>query len=229
MARLVSDCLDIMRRAIGRKNMNDPDASPDILLDYLNDAYTLTMSDDVKVFENYGTLSFVIDETTDDGVYTFNDVGADSQFINIGVEAFISFLNPENNSTSWNNLEIYEDPGEFYSIWGINNAEILVRGYPTMMLYYGNQFVFRTLPDREYLINIYGYKKNVDFVLTTEELPEDYWMRYVAYLAAKNYGQDFRFPPDQMSLINAGYARERKLLLTRRHNQTKVNRCLPRF
>jgi hypothetical protein len=218
-----------MRRALGRKNVNDPDASPEILLSYLNDAISLTMSDDVKVFENYGTLSFTIDDSTVNGVYTFNDVGAADQFVNIGIEAFISFLNPVDNSTSWNSLQIYEDPGEFYSIWGINNTGILVRGYPTMMLYYGNEFVFRTLPDREYLVHIYGYKQISDFPDQSGDLPFDYWLRYLAYLAASNYARDFRYPPDQLALIKDGYSHERKLLLTRRHNQAKVNRCMPRF
>jgi hypothetical protein len=218
-----------MRRALGRKNVNDPDASPEILLSYLNDAISLTMSDDVKVFENYGTLSFTIDDSTINGVYTFNDVGAADQFVNIGIEAFISFEDPVNRSTSWNSLQIYEDPGEFYSIWGINNSLILVRGYPTMMLYYGNEFVFRTLPDREYLVHIYGYKQISDFPDQSGDLPFDYWLRYLAYLAASNYARDFRYPPDQLALIKDGYSHERKLLLTRRHNQAKTNRCMPRF
>jgi hypothetical protein len=156
MTRSVSQTLTIMRRAIGRKNTNDPDASPEVLLSYLNDFYSLTMSDDVKLFELFGTLSFVIDETTETGIITLAEAGAQdgTSFVNISMEAFISFAEPANNSTSWNELQIYQDPGEFYSIWGINNQEILVRGYPTMMLYYGTDFVFRTLPDQEYLINI---------------------------------------------------------------------------
>ncbi len=145
------------------------------------------------------------------------------------MEAFISFLDPVDNSTSWNQLEIYQDPGEFYSIWGINNTEILVRGYPTMMLYYGTEFVFRTLPDRPYLINIYGYKINPEFGTPDDDLPFDYWMRYLAYGSLVNYATDFRYPPDQMAMIEKSFAKERKRLLTRTHNQTKLNRAFPRF
>ena len=82
------------------------------------------MPHDVKLFERHGTLVFSIDETTETGIYDFPE----DTFTNISMEAFISFLNPIDNSTSWNQLEIYQDPGEFYSIWGINNTEILVRG-----------------------------------------------------------------------------------------------------
>jgi hypothetical protein len=231
MTRSVSQTLTIMRRAIGRKNTNDPDASPEVLLSYLNDFYSLTMSDDVKLFELFGTLSFVIDETTETGIITLAEAGAQdgTSFVNISMEAFISFAEPANNSTSWNELQIYQDPGEFYSIWGINNQEILVRGYPTMMLYYGTDFVFRTLPDQEYLINIYGYKQNADFPDSTGDLPHDYWMRYLAYGAAVNYAADFRYPPDQIALIEKTFARERVKMLTRTHNQLKRNRAFPRF
>lgn len=231
MTRSVSDTLTIMRRAIGRKNTNDPDASPQVLLSYLNDFYSLTMSDDVKLFELHGTLAFTIDETTETGIVSLAEAGAQggTSFVNIGMEAFISFLDPVNNSTSWNDLQIYQDPGEFYSIWGINNTEILVRGYPTMMLYYGTDFVFRTLPNREYLINIYGYKQNADFPDATGDLLHDYWMRYVAYGAAVNYARDFRYPPDQLALIEKTFAAERTGVLTRTHNQLKLNRAFPRF
>ncbi len=237
MARTVTNVLDIMRRAIGRRNANDPSASPSMLISYINDFVSLTMGQDVHLFENYGTLSFTIDETTDTGIYTFNDVGADARFTNISMEAFISFLEPEENSTSWNSLEIYQDPGEFYSIWGINNTEILVRGYPTMMLYYGTEFVFRTLPERPYLINIYGYKIVEDFpvdvdsgiVVGDPELPQDYWLRYVAYGAALDYARDFRFEDSDIAKIQRTFQSERKHVLTRTHNQAKMNRAYPRF
>jgi len=124
--RFVSDVLDIMRLAIGRRNANDPDSSDVILLKYLNDFVSLTMSDDIKLFEQFGTLTFTIDESNTTGVYTFNDVGADTDFVNISSESFISLLDPVNNSVSWNRLPIYQDPGEFFSIWGINNEEIFI-------------------------------------------------------------------------------------------------------
>lgn len=239
MTRSVLQTLTIMRRAIGRKNTNDPDATPQILLQYLNDFYSLGMPDDVKLFELFGTLSFTIDETTETGIISLEDAGLQGgqQYTNISMEAFISFAEPVNNSTSWNELQIYQDPGEFYSIWGINNTEILVRGFPTMMLYYGTDFVFRTLPEREYLINIYGYKENADFPDTAINplnpqggtLPAADWMRYIAYGAAADYARDFRFPPDQLGLIEKTFSSERKALLTKTHNQTKLNRAFPRF
>lgn len=163
MTRAVSDVLDIMRVAIGRRNENDPDSDETKLLQYVNDFYSLTQPNDTKLFESFGTLTFTIDETNTTGVYTFNDVGADSEFINISQEAYISLYDPVNNSVSWNQLPIYQDPGEFFAIWGINNDEILIAGYPTNLLFYGNEFTFRTIPDTEYLIKIYGYKRMLTF------------------------------------------------------------------
>ena len=121
MAQFVSDCLRTMRLAIARRNENDPDSDDTTLFRYLNDFINLTMSDDVKLFEQFGTLSFTIDESTVDGVYTFNDVGASSSFTNISQEAFISLLDPPANSISWNQLWIIQDPGLFYGEWGISD------------------------------------------------------------------------------------------------------------
>lgn len=227
--RYVQDSLDIMRVALGRRNENDPDSSDDLFLKYLNDFVSLSMPNDTKLFESFGTLSFVIDESNTTGVYTFNDVGADSEFMNISQEAYISLLDPVNNSVSWNYLPIYQDPGEFFAIWGINNDEILIPGYPTMMLYYGNEMTFRTIPQTSYIIKIFGYKKNADFPNPDVPLPYDYWLRYVAYGAAVNYARDYRYEAQARSMIEATFKSERKLQLTHTHNQIKMARSMPRF
>ena len=60
-------------------------------------------------------------------------------------------------------------------------------------------------------------------------IPFDYWLRYLAYLAALNYVRDFNFAQDKVVMVQQGYARERKLLLTRTHNQRKISRGFPRF
>lgn len=227
--RFVSDVLDIMRIALGRRNANDPDSSDEIFLSYLNDFVSLTMSDDVKLFEQFGTLSFTIDESNSTGVYTFNDVGASTDFVNLSMEAYISLLDPINNSVSWNQLPIYQDPGEFFAIWGINNEEILIPGYPTNMLYYGTEFTFRTIPNTAYLIKIYGYKKNNNYADENAPIQFDYWLRYLAYGAALNYARDFRYAPDVKAELKADFAHERKLMLTHTHNQIKMARAMPRF
>lgn len=230
MAQFVSDCMRIMRLALGRRNENDPDQNDSTLFQYLQDFINLTMSDDIKIFEQFGTLSFTIDQFQPGAVYTFNDVGATDQFTNISQEAFISLLDPPNRSVSWNSLWIIQDPGLFYREWGINNVDVLIPGYPTQMLYYGNQMVFRTIPNTAYLVQIYGYKVVPPF---SEEgdpaLPYDYWLRYLAYGAAKEYATDYRYDDTAQIKIDKSFARERKLLLTNTHNQIKQQRSYPRF
>ena len=230
MTQLVSDCIRTMRLAIGRRNENDPDSNDNTLRRYLNDFINLTMSDDLKIFEQFGTLTFTIDETNTTGVYTFNDVGADASFTNISQEGFISLSDPPDGSISWNQLWIYQDPGIFYGTWGINNTDVLIPGYPTEMLYYGTEMVFRTIPNTSYLVEIYGYKVVPAFSEDGDPaIPHDYWMRYLAYGAAMNYARDYRFEGDKRALLQADFQHERKLLLTRTHNQVKQNRAFPRF
>jgi hypothetical protein len=227
--RTVQDCINIMRVALGRRNENDPDQSDEIMLRYINDFASIVMPNDSKLFESFGTLTFTIDETHTDGVYTFNDVGSEFEFINISNEGFISLLDPVNNSISWNALSIYQDPGEFYSIWGINNDEILIPGYPTMMLFYGNEMIFRTIPEQAYMVKIYGYKKNFDYPQPDTLLQFDYWLRYIAYGAALNYARDYRLEEQAISRIQRTFSSERKQVMTRTHNQKKLSRCLPQF
>jgi hypothetical protein len=132
---------------------------------------------------------------------------------------------------SWNQLDIFQDPGEFYAFWGINNYEILTPGFPTQMLYYGNEFVFRTIPDDNvYRVNIYGYKKSGDFSNVGDpELPFDTWMRYIAYGAALDYANDYCLDPVRISMISKTFNTQRSLMLSRTHNQIKNSRCLPQF
>jgi hypothetical protein len=228
MARTVQNVLDIMRLAIGRRNENDPDSNDAKLLSYFNDFLTLTMSDDVKLFDNFGTMSFTIDETVTDGVYSL--VGLDinaRDFVNISSEIMISLTAPVDSSVSWNVLNLYQDPGEFYGYWGINNTSILSIGFPTDVLYYDNELVFRTIPDTSYTVNIYGYKQNIDIVDSTLNIPFDYWLRYLAYGAALNYAKDFRYDTESRSMIKDSFNSERKLLMARTHNQIKINRSKP--
>ena len=233
MAQFVSDCLRTMRLALGRRNENDPDSNDATLLQYINDFVNLTMSDDVKLFEQFGTLRFTIDETSPTGVYPFNGIATippGQVFTNISQEAFITLTLPPEGSISWNRLYVYQDPGVFFLEWGVNNANILIRGYPTEMLFYGNEFTFRTLPNTSYDVIIYGYKVVPTFTNVGDPaLPYDYWMRYIAYGAAMNYGRDFRFEADKLGMLNDAFRHERKLLLTRTHNQIKQQRAYPRF
>jgi len=229
-SRYVSDVLRIMRQALQRRNANDPDATDAVFLRYINDFVSLTMSNDMRIAEQFGTLSFTVDENSLDGVYTFNDVAASSDFVDISSEAFISLYDPVDNSISWNELLIYYDPQQFFEMWGINNNETLIRGNPTEMLFYGNEMTFRTLPDTSYLVKIYGYKKCNDYSLEGDpELQFDYWLRYVAYGACVNYANDYGFDQEALDRLYKTFNRERCLMLNHTHNRIKKSRCFPQF
>ena len=230
VVRHVSDCLKIMRLAIARRNADDPDSSDETLFQYIQDFVALTMSDDLKIFEQFGTLVFTIDETNPTGVYTFNEVGAANDFVNISQEAMISLTDPPAGSVSWNRLWIYQNPGPFFAQWGINNDDILIPGYPTMMLFYGNEMTFRTIPNTSYKVFIWGYKEVAEFSTEGDpSLPFAYWLRYVAYGAALNYGRDYKFESMNRQQLQMDFQHEKKLLLTRTHNQIKVVRGYPQF
>ena len=230
MTRTVNDALTIMRLAISRRNASDPDSSDETLLGYLNDFVSLTMGSEVRLFEQYGTLVFNIDETNTTGVYTFNDVGADSDFLSISGNGFISLTDPPTGSLSWTPLSIYQDPGEFFGFWGVQNTDVLTIGQPTHMLYYGNEFTFRTIPNTEYTVTLYGYKKHGDFSTAGDPpLDFDYWLRFLAYGAAFNYATDFRYSVEALGSISRAYSRERRLMLTNTHYQQTAQRGLPSF
>lgn len=227
MARSVNDVLKIMRLAISRRNANDPDSSDETLLSYLNDFVSLTMGNEVRLFEQYTTLTFSIDDTTETGVYTFNDVGADTDLESISGNGFISLTD---SPFSWTPLKVCFNPESFFNYWGIDNEDELTTGMPTDVLFYGNELTFRTIPDTEYTVTLYGYKKQADFSDDGDEiLNHDYWLRFLAYGAAVNYGMDYRFAEEVMAPLRRDYARERRLMLTHTHNQIKFTRCVPSF
>lgn len=231
MVRNLNDVIGIMRRAIGRRNENDPESTTTVLTEYINDFYSLEMPNDTKLFESFGTLSFTIDETVTDGVYTFDDVGASNDFINIVEQGFITLTSQAAGSTSWNELELYQNPNRFFRRWGVNNEDVLTAGYPTEMLFYGNEMTFRTIPDTSYTVILYAYTKNTDFPTDEgdQDLPYDYWLRYIAYGAARQYATDFRLSPETVGNIEKEYRRQKTLMLTRTHNQTKKSRGAPNF
>jgi hypothetical protein len=226
MARRVGDAINIMRLAISRRNVNDPDSTDEVLLGYLNDFVSLNMGADVQLFEQYGTLNFDITETVTDGVYTFNEVG-DSDFESISEDGFIK--NPDNDY-SWTPLKVYFDPNEFYSYWGVENTDVLVTGMPSEVLFYDNELVFRTIPDDTYSVTLYGYKREGDFSTEGDPiLKYDYWLRFIAYGAALNYAKDYRYDDKVKMSLRADYAAERNRMLTRTHNQIKHTRGAPSF
>lgn len=230
MSRTLNDVIRIMRLAIGRRNENDPDSTDAVLTQYINDVRRTEMGSDVHLFEVADTLIFDVDASVTDGVYTWNDVGASTDFINVRPTGHIAQTDQGDEATSWQEIDVCQDPLTFYNRWGIRNTDILTAGFPTQLLYYGNEIVVRTIPDQSYTIHLYGYKLLEDFSSTgNPDIEHDWWLRYLAYAAARAYSVDYMVSPQKMEIIRQEYRRQKKNMLERTHNQIKYERTAPRF
>ena len=116
MAKTVSNALEIMRITLGRRNQKDIDSNISKFISYFSDFLSLEMPNDVKLFEQFGQLTFKIGTTEVDGVYDFNALpSANFSFSNISLEGFITPTSTGTSSVSWNPLNIYQDPTKFYN------------------------------------------------------------------------------------------------------------------
>lgn len=229
----VSDCVDLMRVAIGRRNVSDPDSTDNVLLGYVSDFMKYTMTDDIKIVDQFETFNFEVEVTLTehtDGVWLFNEIVIWENYSNLEISALISLNNTPSSSLSWQQLQVTQVPSEFWATYGFNNEDVLIRGFPTVMLLDSYRIVLRAIPEDNtpYLIQMYGYTINPAVALNGT-LPRDYWKRYVAYGAALNYAMDFHFTAERLALLKDSFAHERKLILSRTFNQLKHNRCIPRF
>ena len=230
MARNVSDILRILRLAIARRNENDPDSDDGALLRYINDFASLSMAGDVRLFDQYGTLTLTIDETNTSGVLEYPSSSTSLDFSSLSGDVLISLTDPIGESVSWQPMTWYQDPMAFYEKWGINNEDILVTGFPSDILYYGNQLILRTVPNDSYTLRFFGYRINPDFTTVGDpEIPFDYWLRYIAYGAALDYADDYHFDAVEKGELYKAFGKHRILLLTRTHQQKKNQRCMPTF
>jgi len=224
MSRQVDDCLTIMRNVLSRRNTNDPSSSDAILIRHLNDFVITAFPHITRFIELNGTLEFTINTTPADGVYTFNDVGASSDFASISLTAYV-----DNNP-----LNVYLNPVDFYGKWDQFTVADIPTGMPIDMLYYGNQFVFRGIPDQSYTVRIFGYTQIQEFDESTtdagnEDLPFSYYVRYFAYGGALNFALDNNYDDERLNKIKMGFKREKKNLMARTHHQLKIGRTKPSF
>lgn len=87
-------------------------------------------------------------------------------------------------------------------------------GIPSTVLFSGDKFTFRMIPDKTYRVEIVAYKRPVE-MLTDGQLPElTQWWQYIAYGAAKKILED-RSLPDLLSLIMPEYKHQEELVLAK--------------
>jgi hypothetical protein len=92
------------------------------------------------------------------------------------------------------------------------NAQVIpqITALPQAMLYYGNTFYLRPIPDQPYQINFEVYQRPTA-LLTTSQNPElEEWWQYIAYGAAKKIFED-RMDIDSVQMIMPEYKMQERL------------------
>lgn len=216
--------LDIMRKVIGQRDASAPDATDEILLQYVNQFIQLNLPQDVKLFDKWTWYEF--DTTADDFEYDFNPDGDGDVFVNLRPPAYSN----DSSGTAKNSILMYwfQSPELFYEKWGyITTLADLDKGQPTDILFWNNQLVVRPVPDDVYTITIKGYKKDEDLAVG-DNLSQDYMYRYIAYGTARDYLRDF-LDIDTLAQIEPAYQEYKMLVLNRTASQNVTQIKVPRF
>jgi len=208
-----------MRRIVGENDGNDPDATNQILLDYIANFYKLIMGQEIKSFDLYTWFEFptVIDQD----VYAFKDQG----FTNITPPLYA--IDANNNNTRVN---YFQDPQRFYERHPVNNINE-DSGRPFDLLFYDDELLIRPKADAVYTIRIRAYKElsipsSGGELDATADIDQEYFLRYIAYGASLDYLADFgnmedyaRFEPVFKRYRNAVLMRKAKQATTQRTKQ----------
>ena len=202
ITKTLQDSLDIMKKVIGEQGSQDPNASDDVLFDYIVDFVSLIMPQDIKVYENYTFFEF--DTVADQDEYPMGVAPLPlDTFTNLEPPAFIGI------QKMW----YYQDPNAFFTKWPLDTQN-LGTGKPTDLLFWDNKITLRTVPNDVYTIRIVGYKQKGDVDEHTDNIYEAYWWRYIAYGAAIDWLSDFGQIEEAMKIAPA-FERYRSLVTRR--------------
>lgn len=218
MAKTAGDALAIMRRVIGVTDGFDPNATDNLLLQYLDDFYQLLFPQDLHVKENFRLAEF--DTVADQDEY---DVGTlfSETYVNFAQPVFVDDLR----------MYYYESPADFYDIWPLDTTNVQP-GQPTDILFFDGKFTLRTVPDGVYTIKILGYRVNPNFINgsgdydQTIEIESDYWWRYIAYGAAIDWLSDFG-QPERIQTVLPIFEKYKALVANRSAIQLMTQRPKP--
>lgn len=228
--------VDIMRKVIGQRDSSSPDATNEILMQYILEFMQLNMPNDIKVQDNWTYYQF--NTVADTPVYSFNvdstqTVNTTPSIAPDQINKKFMIVKPpcwsiDNNAAVQNSIQMYwyQDPQRFYNFWGyIDDTTALTSGQPTDILYYNNQFVLRPMPDAVYEIKMAAYVVDDDFEIT-DNLPLGYTYRYIAYGAARDYLRDF-LDTETLAQIEPAYQEYRELVSgrTAAQNLSKVKQA----
>jgi len=219
MVKTAADVIEILRNVTGRVDSSDPQFTDEKMLDRVNDVLTIEKSTDLRLKEKQTWWEFTLTPLTPNPlpVDLQAPFGAPlgTQFTTIGPLCYCDGF-----EVFW-----FEDPASFYAIWP--ETQLYQPQRPTYVLYYNNELTWRGPADRDYFIKMSAYQ--VDLPLTQDgPLAEDYYWRYIAYMAASDlfndYGEverDANIQPKILYYRNKVYART--------YQQQQPQRSTPRF
>jgi hypothetical protein len=102
-------------------------------------------------------------------------------------------------------------PPQGNPVW--SEAIYYVPGLPTTVLYYDNQFVFRPVPDKAYVVQVEANMVPTQFFETTDNPLIKQWWQYIAMGAAIKIFQDRR-DYDSVNMIMPEFLNQQSLVLS---------------
>jgi hypothetical protein len=210
-ARTYGDVVNLMKRIVGENDGQDPDATDSIFLEYIQNFTEMIMGNDVKLFDLATWFEF--DTVVDQEVYPFKDQG----YTNLYNPCYVT---DSNNSDT--KLRFFMDPEIFYQ----RNPLVPQQqdtGRPGDLLFYNDEIILRPVPDDIYRIRIRAYTDLPEGITQNDEVPQRYYVRYIAYGASLDYMSDFGNDEDYAKKKPI-YDRYRSIVLKRTADQYTTQR-----
>lgn len=220
----LQEVVNIMRKVIGERDASSPDATDEILLQYINEFIQLQFPYNAQLFEEWSWYEF--DTVANQFVYPF---GADKNGVEFSVLRPPAYsVDPDDPNDFAYNMRWYQDPQEFYGVWGyITDLSALSVGQPQDILFWNQEFTLRLVPDKVYNITIKGYRKKMTLELS-DNVEYPYLYRYLAYGAARDYLSDY-LDIATLSQITPLFEEYRSKVLHRTAQQQIPQKSVPRF
>ncbi len=231
---------DIMRRVIGRRNETDDLSTNNEFQTYIGEFIRDLMPQEIKNFQNFDIYDF--NTVNNFEQYTFNSDNSNDTTLGDGSDLdgnIFDVIGPiafsDETLMNW-----FTDPGLFHSRWGFDtDVDPVPTAQPTDILFHNDRFTLKPRPDDAYRIRIFGCKINFDETDASgadtiqassgNDIPENYWGRYVAYGASLDYMYDFGYDFDRIQVVEKRYKHYKALVHGRTFNMFKSNTAIQRF
>jgi len=177
--RTYGDVLTLMRRIVGENDGSDPDATDTIFMEYIQNFVEMVMGQDVKLFDLYTWFEF--DTVADQETYVFKDQG----YTNLYPPAYVI-----DSNASDTRLNFFQSPELFFRRNSVD-ATNQDTSRPGDMLFYNDEVILRPVPNDVYTIKMRAYTDLPQDLTQNDNVPQRYYVRYIAYGASLDYMADF--------------------------------------